>query len=175
MPTSTDLPHHRPDDLARLQQHLDDSYRRAGDHLRAIHTDAARVSAADLVARLPGMHVMVVATVSADGRPFTGPVDAFLHRGRVHFGTASHALRARHLARRPHVSVTHVDGERLVLTVHGRARRLDLDGQDRDFGERLRAHYGPDWGEWGTGNPYFCVDPDRVLAADMSVHTAAST
>ena len=165
--------HHDRADLAWLQDRLDDSHRRAGEHLRGIHTDRARVSAEDLVARLDGMHVMVVATVSADGRPLTGPVDAFLHHGRVHFGTSEVAVRARHLARRPQVSVTYVDGERLVFTVHGRAWRVDVEGADRDFADRLVAHYGSDWwDDWGRGSPYFAVEPDRVLAADMSVHVS---
>ncbi len=129
----TPIAHHTDADVAWLQDMMDASYAAAGEHLRGIHTPEARVSAEDLVRRLPAMHVMVVATVSADGRPLTGPVDSFLHHGRVHFGTAENAVRARHLAVRPSVSVTFVDGERLVLTVHGRARRLDLAGRDRDF------------------------------------------
>ncbi len=165
--------HHTADDIRWLQACLDDSYRRAGSHLRSIHTDRARLSAADLVRRLPSMHVMVVATTSSDGRPFTGPVDAFLHHGRVHFGTAPSAVRARHLEARPAVSVTHVEGETLTLTVHGRARRLDLGGRDADFAHRLRLHYGADWwDDFGDGAAYYCVEPDRVLAADMSVHVA---
>lgn len=172
MTPHTAPPHHTATDLAWLQRHLDDSYRRAGPHLLGIHTAAARVPAQELVRRLPGMHVMVVASVSRDGRPFTGPVDAFLHHGRVHFGTSPSALRARHLRRHPAVSVTFVEGERLVLTVHGRARALDLDGGDRGFADRLRDHYGGDWDEWGAGSAYFAVEPDRVLAADMSAHTS---
>lgn len=171
--SSMTVDHHTADDIRWLQACLDDSYRRGGEHLRSIHTDRARVSAADLVRRLPGMHVMVVATTSSDGRPFTGPVDAFLHHGRVHFGTAPSAVRARHLDARPAVSVTLVEGEALTLTVHGRARRLDLAGRDADFADRLRRHYGGDWWDTvGDGAAYYCVEPDRVLAADMSVHLA---
>lgn len=172
MSTPTTHPHHTMDDLAWLQQRLDDSYRRAGEHLAGIHTGPARVPATELVDRLPGMHVMVVATVSADGRPFSSPVDAFLHHGRVLFGTADTALRARHLRARPQVSVTYVDGERLVLTMHGRARGVDMGGADRDVADRLRGHYGDEWAQWGLRSPYFLVEPDRVLAADMAVHTA---
>lgn len=175
MPATATLPHHTDADLERLQNLLDDSYRRGGAHLRGIHTPNARVTAAELVRRLPGMHVMVVASVSSDGRPFTGPVDAFLHHGRIHFGTASTAVRARHLRVRPQVSVTYVDGERLVLTMHGRVRPLDLAGRDRDYADRLRAHYGSDWtDEVGGDAVYFSVEPDRVLAADMGVHTGAT-
>lgn len=163
-------PHHTVDDLRWLQRCLDDSYRRAGEHLAGIHTDAARLGAAELVDRLAGMHVMVVATTAADGRPFTGPVDAFLHHGRVLFGTAATALRARHLRVRPAVSVTYVEGEGLVMTVHGHARPADLKGRDAEAAERLRAQYGGDWSDWGLGSPYFLVEPDRIFAADMRVH-----
>ena len=171
---TTAPPHHTPADLDRLQALLDASHARAGEHLRGIHTPEARVAADELVRRLPDMHVMVVATVSADGRPFTGPVDAFLHHGRILFGTAPSALRARHLAARPAISVTYVDGERLVLTMHGTARRLDLRGGDGDVRDRLRAHYGPGWDDWGAGSTYVVVEPERVFAADMTVHAAAA-
>ena len=171
---SSVLPHHTPADLDRLQTLLDASHARAGEHLRGIHTAEARVSAAELVHRLPDMHVMVVASVSVDGRPFTGPVDAFLHHGRIIFGTAPHALRARHLAARPAISVTYVDGERLVLTMHGTARRLDMEGGDGDVRGRLATHYGPGWEDWGAGSPYFVVEPERVFAADMAVHASTT-
>lgn len=163
--------HHTAADLAWLQELLDDSHRRANPHLRMIHSEAARLRAEDVADRLAGMHVMVVATVSADGRPFSGPVDAFLHHGRVHFGTSPDALRARHLTERPQVSVTFADGEHTTLTVHGRARALDLTQRDRSFAERMLAHYGEGWNEWGAGAAYFAVEPSRVFAADMSAHT----
>ncbi len=166
--------HETPEDLAWLQQVLDDSYARAGDHLREIHTDAARLTAEALVARTEGMRVFVVATVSADGRPFTGPVDAFLYRGRVHFGTSPAAVRARHLAREPAVSATLVEGEALVVTVHGRARHLDLRGADADFAAVTRAHYGSGWDEWEGAPPAYAIEPVRMFAADMTVHVTSS-
>lgn len=77
----------------------------------------------------------------------------------------------RHLAARSGISVTHVEGENLCLTVHGRARPLGLGGRDADYADRLRAHYGIEWWEeFGDGAAYYAVEPDRVLAADMSVH-----
>lgn len=161
------------DDLRWLQSLLDRTYEAAGSHLREVHTDAVRVTADDLVQRLTGMQVLVVATVSRDARPFTGPLDGFLYRGRWHFGTSPDAVRARHLARSPHVSATHVRGEALVVTVHGSARRMDLAGADAGFAEVLREKYGGDWDDWGSASPYFAIEPDRMYAADMSVHLAA--
>lgn len=159
-------------DLAWLQELLDRSYASGGPHLLDIHTGAARLDAAEVVARLVGMHVFVVATVSSDGRVFTGPVDGFLFRGRVHFGTSPVALRSRHLSARPTVSATHVRGEEIVVTVHGRARLLDLRGADADFAAVTREYYGTGWDEWEGSPVAWAIEPDRMLAADMSVHPA---
>lgn len=160
------------EDLDWLQDVLDASYASAGAHLREIHTGPARLTAAQVVEVLQGMQVVVVATVTADGRPLTGPVDGFLHRGRFAFGTAPGAVRTSHLARSPAISLTHVRGETLVVTVHGTARPADLAEGDRDLRDLLADHYGPAWGEWGAGSPYFIVEPTRMLAADMRVHAA---
>lgn len=161
-----------PDDLDRLQALLDRSYAAGGSHLLDIHTPEVRLAAATVVDRLVGMHVFVVATVSAEGRVFTGPVDGFLFRGRIHFGTAPTALRARHLTARPTVSATHVRRETLVVTVHGRARRLELRGADADFAALTRAYYGTGWDEWDDPPLAWAIEADRMLAADMSARAA---
>jgi hypothetical protein len=161
-------------ELAVLQELLDASYAHAGEHLRAIHTDAARLSAEELVTAYAGMQVLVVATVSADGRPLTGPVDSFLFHGTLRFGTSPDAVRARHLRRSPRISATHVRGEALVVTVHGRVRELDLRGTDADFAAFTREHYGTGWDEWDGPPVAWAIEADRLFAADMSVHTASS-
>jgi hypothetical protein len=164
-----------PQDIERLQALLDDSYARAGAHLTSIHTDEARITAEDLVTRLEGMQIFVVATVTRDGRPRTGPVDSFLYGGELRFGTSATAVRARHLARSPAVSATHVRGETLVVTIHGTARRLDLAGPDADFGEFLQHHYGAaTYDEFLDGSPYFGVTAEWMFAADMSVYAQAT-
>ena len=160
------------DDLDELQKLLQRSYGAAGPHLRDVHTSGARVDASELVDRLSGMNVFVVATVSSEGRVFTGPVDGFLFHGRVHFGTSPVALRTRHLERRATISATHVRGEGLVVTVHGRARPLDLRGDDADFADLTREHYGTGWDEWDGPPATWAIEPHRMFAADMSVHTA---
>src|SRR5690606_33609169 len=127
--------------------------------------------AEQLVDQLPGMNVFVVATVTRDGRPLTGPVDTFLYGGQFRFGTATNSVRVRHLNWSPAVSATHVRGETLVVTVHGTAERLDLGGRDRDFRDFLVDHYGVDsFDEHLDGEPYYRIIPQRLFAADMSVH-----
>lgn len=162
-----------PQDLTWLQDVLDRSYASAGAHLASIHTEAARVTAEDLVSGMQGMQILVVATVSVDGRPLTGPVDGYLYRGRLCFGTSPEAVRTCHLGRSPAVSATHVRGETLVVTVHGQARPLDLHGADAGFVEVAAAHDGPGSEAFITANPHWAIEPHRMYAADMSVHTAA--
>jgi hypothetical protein len=115
-----------PEEVDHLQQILDRSAAGAGEHLRGIITDARRLSATQLIERLPGMRLLVVATVTADGRPLAGPVDGYFLHGTFWFSSAPNSVRMRHLAARPAVSATHVPGEELAVTVHGRAELLGL-------------------------------------------------
>jgi len=162
------------EDLARVQALLDDTYARAGAHLRDIHQSRTRVDPARLARELDGMRVLVLATVTADGRPLTGPVDGWFYRGRWHFGTSPAAVRAGHLAHRPAVSATYVDGERFVCTVHGTARAIDLASYDGGgFADVLSAFYGAEWMDAvAEGAPFWAIDADRLLAADVSVLAA---
>jgi hypothetical protein len=164
--------HETAADLAALQALLDASYAAAGPHLRSIHTPVARRDASAFVAVYDGMQVLVVATVTADGRPVTGPVDSFLYRGQLPFGTAATAVRARHLRRRPNVSATHVRGEGVVVTAHGRVRELDLGGADAGFAELTRAHDGQGWDEWPDAPVAWRSKRSGCSPSDLTVLTA---
>ena len=115
-----------PEELDNLQQLLDRSMAGAGEHLRGIITGERRLSAAELAGRLPGMRLLVVATVTADGRPLAGPVDGYFLHGTFWFSSGRNSVRMRHLAARPAVSATHLPGEELAVTVHGRAELVGL-------------------------------------------------
>src|ERR1700704_73446 len=118
-----------PEDIAQLQDLLDRSHAAGGRHLRSIITPERRVNAADLVERLQGMRLLVLATVTADGRPLTGPVDGIFYRGAFHFGSSPPSFRLRHIRSRPQVSATHLPGEELSVTVHGTAVPVDLKAE----------------------------------------------
>jgi hypothetical protein len=75
------------EEIDRLQQLLDRSAAGAGQHLRGIITDERRLSAVQVVERLPGMRLLTVATVTADGRPLAGPVDGYFLHGSFCFGS----------------------------------------------------------------------------------------
>jgi len=160
--------HETPEDLARLQGLLDDSYDRAGIHLREIVTPERRLSAEQVCERLEGMRLLVVATVTADGRPITGPFDGIFYRGAFHFGSSPDSVRMRHIRQRPWVSATHLPGEELSVTVHGRATVLDMNAaENKGFRDAVLGIYVPRYGEqWMTileGGMYVRVEADRML------------
>ncbi len=158
------------EELDRLQRVLDDSASASGPHLRGIITEERRLSARDLCARLTGMRLLVVATVTADGRPLAGPVDGYFLHGTFWFSSGRDSVRMRHLAARPAVSATHLPGEELAVTVHGRAGLFELNGPE---GAQLRQamldHYvplqGPDFEKWldGIDGLGARIDPAKIF------------
>jgi uncharacterized pyridoxamine 5'-phosphate oxidase family protein len=145
-----------PEELDRLQQLLDRSAAAAGPHLSGIITDDRRLSAAQVCERLPGLRLLVVATVTADGRPLAGPVDGYFLHGEFYFSSGRNSVRMRHLAARPAVSATHVPGEEFAVTVHGRAELFDVNDPARgELRQAMLDHYlprqGPAFQTWLDG------------------------
>jgi general stress protein 26 len=142
-----------PEELGNLQRLLDRSMAGAGEHLRGIITGERRLSAADLAGRLEGMRLLTVATVTADGRPLAGPVDGYFLHGTFWFSSGRNSVRMRHLAARPAVSATHLPGEELAVTVHGRAELLELrDPAAAELRQAMLDWYvprqGPEFESW---------------------------
>ncbi len=128
-------------------------------------TPDRRVSAARLAEMLAGVQVLVLATVTADGRPLTGPVDGLFYRGEFWFGSGHDSVRFRHLRRRPSVSATHTRGEQFAVVVHGRAEEVEVGApQHEGFRELCREVYGPGWDKWGATAPYAVIHADRMFA-----------
>jgi len=160
-------------DLAALQALIDRSYASAGAHLQRIHTPERRLSAEQVCERLQGMTLLALATATADGRPLVGPVDGIFLRGAFHFGSAPDSMRFRHIAKRPWVSATHLPGEHLAITVHGRAVPLDVGAPE---GAELRAallriyvpRYGADWERFlDSGVAYARIEAERMFTFSM--------
>jgi hypothetical protein len=142
-----------PEELDNLQQLLDRSMAGAGEHLRGIITGERRLSAAELAGRLPGMRLLTVATVTADGRPLAGPVDGYFLHGTFWFSSGRNSVRMRHLAARPAVSATHLPGEELAVTVHGRAGLFEMsDPAGAELRQAMLDWYvprqGPEFETW---------------------------
>jgi hypothetical protein len=142
-----------PEEIDRLQQLLDRSAAAAGPHLRGIITDERRLSAGQVCQLMQGLRLLVVATVTADGRPLAGPVDGYLLHGSLYFGSGRDSVRMRHLAVRPAVSATYLPGENLALTVHGQAELFDVcDPAHGELRQAMLDHYlplqGQDFQSW---------------------------
>ncbi|MCW2932673.1 MAG: pyridoxamine 5-phosphate oxidase-related FMN-binding [Actinomycetia bacterium] len=159
-----------PEEIDRLQQLLDRSAAGAGPHLRSIITDSHRLSAVEVCERLQGMRVLVVATVTADGRPLTGPVDGYFLHGALCFGSGRDSVRMRHLAARPAVSGSYIEGDNLAVTVHGRAELFEVLGPDgTELRQAMLDHYlplqGPAFESWlNEANPVgACITADRMF------------
>ena len=166
--------HESPADIKALQELLDSSYAAAGAHLLRIHTLERRLSAENVVERLTGMCLLALATVTADCRPLVGPVDGIFYQGAFHFGSSPDSVRFRHIRSRPHVSATHVPGEELAITVHGRAVPVDIHADEgsgfrRALLEIYLPRYGPDWEEefLDSGPVYARIEPDRMFTFAM--------
>lgn len=163
--------HETPEDIARLQALLDRSYEAGGAHLKRIITPERRLTAEQVAERLQGMRLLALATVTRDGRPLVGPVDGIFFRGAFHFGSAPDSLRFRHIRARPQVSATHLPGEELSVTVHGRAVEVDFS-RGSAFREVLLEVYVPRYGEaWerfiDSGVAYARIDADRMFTFHM--------
>jgi nitroimidazol reductase NimA-like FMN-containing flavoprotein (pyridoxamine 5'-phosphate oxidase superfamily) len=165
--------HETPDDLRRLQTLLDESAAAAGSHLQSVITPDRRLTAPEVASRLSGMRLLVLATVTSDGRPLAGPVDGIFYRGDFYFGSSPESLRFRHIRRRPDVSATHVPGEELAITVHGRAIPIDVGAPEHlGFRETLLGVYVPRYGsEWetflDTATAYARIEARRMFTFHM--------
>ena len=162
--------HETAEDLEALQALIDRSYAQAGPHLLRIHTPERRLTAEQVSERLQGMCLLSLATVSSAGRPVAGPVDGIFFRGAFHFGSAPDSIRARHIAARPWVSATHLPGEELAVTVHGRA--VPVDVSSGPFRQTLLDIYVPRYGEsWAemleSGAVYWRIEPERMFTFHM--------
>lgn len=166
--------HETPEDLALLQDVLDRSYADAGPHLRRIITPQRRLTAAQVCDRLTGMRLLTLATTTADGRPLAGPVDGILFRGAFHFSSAPDSMRMRHIAVRPQVSATHLPGEDLAVTVHGRATPVDVSrAGDTALRQAILGvyvpRYGPDWEAFLDSGPVYArIEAEKMFTLHLA-------
>jgi hypothetical protein len=166
--------HETPADIEALQELLDRSYAAAGAHLLRIHTPERRLSAERVIKRLTGLCLLTLGTVTADCRPIVGPVDGIFYRGAFHFGSSPDSVRFRHIRTRPHVSATHLPGEELAITVHGRAVPVDIRADEgggfrRALLEVYEPRYGPDWEKFLDSGPVYArIDADRMFTFAMA-------
>ena len=165
--------HETDDDLRELQRLLDRSYEGAGEHLRRITTPERRMTAEDVSARLTGMCLLSLATVTRDCRPLVGPVDGIFYRGSFYFGSSPDSVRFRHVRTRPQVSATHLPGEEMSVTVHGRAVPVDVRAAEHaglrsTYLEVYVPIYGPEWENFLDSGPVHArIDAEKMFTFRM--------
>jgi hypothetical protein len=83
-------------------------------------------------------------------------------------------VRFRHIAQRPQVSATHLPGEELAVSVHGRAVPIDIASEaEAGFRQALLDIYVPRYGpQWETdfldsGPMYARIDAERMFTFSM--------
>lgn len=152
-----------PEDLKNLQDLLDESIERAGAFLRnSFEMPELSLSAGELVEVLHGSLTVAFSTITARDEPRVAPVGALFYRGRFHVPTVADSARARHVRKRPSVSLTYYRGNDLAVIAHGRAEPLYRDHPD--FGELdalEREHAGTSVLDWGEA-VYLRVDPQAL-------------
>lgn len=150
--------------VERLQSLLDESYARAGPHLRTIFRPELRMTAEQLVAFFTGRRQIAVATVTARGEPRVAPVDALLLDGRFHFGTHRSAARVRHLRANPAVSLTYFERDAVAVVVHGTADLVEFgDPGFGDLDEAFLRVYGGTPSTADEGSVYVRVEPATMF------------
>ena len=137
--------------------------------MRSIITPERRLTAAEVCTRLTGLSLLALATVTADGRPLVGAVDGVFYPGAFHFGSSPESVRFRHIRSRPQVSATHLPGEHLAVTVHGRAAPIDVSSPAqgafrRALLEVYAPRYAPQWEEFLDSGPVYArIDAERMF------------
>jgi len=149
-------------ELAELQALLDRSAAgvQSAQLKEIFHVPKLTLTAAELVAALQGIQHVAMATVTASGEPRVGPMDSLFLHGRFHLYSDREAVRVRHLASRPAISITHFEGDDLAVIVHGRAVLIGPDSSDWSaIDDTVRAVYGSAVRDWSPDGIYIRVEP----------------
>ena len=148
-----------PDELATLQQLIDDSFARSSEHLRSIMEEPRRLTAERIAAEVPSPAVLNVATVTARGEPRISALDGHFVHGRWYFTTAGDSPKARQLAARSAVSASYTPRDGYGIFCHGHAALLN-EGDERTMViEHCTRVYGQSPETFGEGIAYVRIDP----------------
>ena len=153
------------EDVSRLQKMLDRTLARANPHLVSIVSPERRLTARQVVTYLEGTKHVAFATVNERGEPRVAPLDGVFIRGRFTVSTGAKAARLRHLRANPACSAVHMDGDRVGIAAHGRARILEQGDAGVDEVDGVWTEiYGSSPFSWGDGVAFMVVDPSSMWA-----------
>lgn len=155
-----------PEELSELQALLDRSAGTRSRHLTDIIEPGRRLSARQLSADLRGVLVLNVATVTASGEPRLSAVDGHFIHGHWYFSTSRAAVKARHLAVRPAVSVGYTPRDGYGVWAHGMATALEGTEYER-MDAYLSALYGQPLSGMAEEIVIYRVDPHWMIGYAM--------
>jgi Pyridoxamine 5'-phosphate oxidase len=151
------------EELAALQELLDASFARAGEHILSTFDSGHRMSAPQ-VSGFQGMRQVAVATVNSRGEPRVAPRNASFIHGMFILAANSKSTMVGRLARRPSIGLTYFEDD-LMIVLHGTALpfRRESPGFESTRPEWERAH-GKSLRELGDINLLIRVDAANMLA-----------
>jgi hypothetical protein len=151
------------EELAALQELLDASFARAGEHILSMFGAEHRMSAPQ-VSGFRGLRQVAVATVNSRGEPRVAPRNASFIHGRFILAANSKSTMVGRLARRPSIGMTYFEDD-LMIVLHGTALpfRRESPGFESTRPEWERAH-GKSLRELGDINLLIRVDAANMLA-----------
>lgn len=152
------------EELAWLDDLLDASYARSGEHLTSIFTPDRTLRASEVAGLMTGMRVLAVSTVTAHGEPRVSGVDGHFLNARWVFTSSGTSAKARHLRARPATSVAYIEGEEVGIYCHGQVEFLTPEHPDFEAVEaQLVGHYGQSPSVWGPSIVYCRVRPTWMV------------
>jgi len=145
--------HETKEDLLKLQDLLDRSVGQASEYLReCFQMPEHSLNAGQIVRLLRGFVTVAVATVTGKGEPRVAPVGSILFRGQFHIPTVRNSSRAKHVAKRPGISLSYYNANDLALVVHGHGEILAPDTLAFEaLDEILKMENGKGVMDWGDG------------------------
>jgi hypothetical protein len=151
-----------PQDLDELQQLLDRSIQQAGEYLRTcLEMPEHSLKATQITRHLQGILTAAAGTVTARGEPRVAPVGCIFYRAQFHIPTVRNAARAKHVAKRPGISLSLFDGNDLAMIVHGCATIVPSSMPDfKELDRTLQEAVGRGVLDWGDGI-YIRIVADR--------------
>ena len=166
-----------PKEILALQRLLDASHAVSTPHLQSIVREGRVLSAQDVVTLLTGMKVIALATVTAAGHPRVSALDGHFLHGKWTFGTSGTSAKAKHMQRRPAVSIAHIDNEQLAVFSQGEVEQM-REG-DSDWAETLghwESHYGSSPLSWSDDPRMYRYRPSWMVgyAADRQALIAGA-
>jgi hypothetical protein len=152
-------------EIIDLQQLLDYSMKNASAHVRSIFNRNNWLSARQVCHYLQGVKQVAAATITSTGEPRVAPIDAVFFHGKFSLSTDSRSLRARHLVKRPALSVTYFEGADPVIIVHGKAEFIKKNEPEfTDLDSEWAKAYGKSLLELSENVEFIRVEPTTMLA-----------